>query len=123
MIGGFILTGGGDNGTKFIVPATGPSLHKHTVLTVTAAGAPVIPLQPANKTARVGKTAKFTVAAAGSAPRGYQWKKNGADIAGANGSTYITPAVSSTDNGTIFSVVVSNSGGAVTSNSAILIVK
>ena len=52
----------------------------------------------------------------------YQWKKNGADISGANASTYTTPATSMGDNASVFAVVVSNSAGTATSNHATLTV-
>jgi len=50
----------------------------------------------------------------------YQWRKNGTEIAGANASTYVTPPVVAEDNGSLFSVVVSNPGGSVTSANAAL---
>jgi hypothetical protein len=71
----------------------------------------------------VGETAKFKVTATGSAPLHYQWRKNGADIPGATNSTYTTPATVAADNGSLFSVVVSNGGGSVTSNNATLTVR
>jgi hypothetical protein len=53
----------------------------------------------------------------------YQWRKNGANITGATSASYTTPATTAADNGSLFSVVVSNSAGSVTSNNAILTVK
>ena len=50
----------------------------------------------------------------------YQWKKNGSDIAGATSSTYTTPATVIGDDGAVFTVVVSNGAGTVTSSSATL---
>jgi hypothetical protein len=53
----------------------------------------------------------------------YQWRKNGSDIPGATNSSYTTPPTVAADNGSLFSVVVSNSGGSVTSNDATLTVR
>jgi hypothetical protein len=53
----------------------------------------------------------------------YQWRKNGADISGATYSSYTTPATAATDDGSLFSVVVSNNSGSVTSNNATLTVR
>jgi hypothetical protein len=71
----------------------------------------------------VGETARFKVTATGSPPLHYQWRKNGADIPGATNSSYTTPATVAADNGSLFSVVVSNGGGSVTSNNATLTVR
>jgi hypothetical protein len=92
-------------------------------LTVNPAQAPAIVTQPASKTVRAGQTAKFTVTASGSNPLSYQWRKNGLDIAGANGSSYLTPAVTTGDDGSLFSVAVSNTAGTVTSDNAVLTVR
>jgi hypothetical protein len=63
------------------------------------------------------------VIARGNAPLSYQWRKNGVDIAGATSATYTTPPATVGDNGSLFSVVVSNSVGSVTSNNAKLKVR
>src|SRR5258708_16556784 len=42
----------------------------------TSAVAPSITTQPASRTVTAGQTAAFTVAATGTAPLTYQWKKN-----------------------------------------------
>ena len=82
--------------------------------------APTIDTQPAPQTVTEGQSATFTVAASGTTP-GYQWKKDGADISGANSSSYTIAATSSADTG-VYSVVVSNSAGNVTSGNATLTV-
>jgi Cep192 domain 4/Immunoglobulin domain len=81
-----------------------------------------IKTQPASRTVTDGQTATFSVAATGTAPLGYQWKKNGAAISGATSSAYTTPATTASDNGAQFTVSVSNSAGSVTSNAATLTV-
>ena len=84
--------------------------------------APTITTQPAAQTVTAGEAATFSVTAAGTAPLIYQWQKNSTDISGATLSTYTTPATSSTDNGALYSVVVFNGAGTVTSNQATLTV-
>ena len=54
--------------------------------------APSITTQPVSQTVTAGQTATFTVAATGTAPITYQWKKNGTAISGATSSSYTTPA-------------------------------
>jgi hypothetical protein len=84
--------------------------------------APYINTQPANQTVAAGQTATFSVVAAGTPPVTYQWQKNGADITGATSSSYTTPVATTADSGEMFRVMVSNSAGSVTSNSAALTV-
>ena len=79
---------------------------------------PSITSQPANQSVIAGQRATFSVAAIGNATLTYQWKKNGINIAGATSNTYTTPAASSDDHGTRYSVSVSNSSGTVTSMDA-----
>jgi hypothetical protein len=83
---------------------------------------PSITTQPANQTVTVGQTATFSVVAAGSTPLSYQWRKNGVNISGATSSSYTTPPTVSGDNGALFSVVVNNAFGSVTSANATLTV-
>ena len=84
---------------------------------------PSITSQPTKKSVKEGDTAKFKVTAVGDAPLTYQWRKNGLDIAGATASSYTTPATVAADNKSLYSVVVTNGAGSVTSNNAKLIVK
>ncbi len=91
-------------------------------LTVTAVTiAPSITTQPAGLTVSAGNSATFTVVASGTPAPTYQWKKNGADIAGATGATYTIANVTSADAANYW-VVVTNSAGSVTSGGAILTV-
>lgn len=80
--------------------------------------APFITQQPVRQEVTAGQTATFSVIAAGSAALAYQWLQNGAIIPGAISSTFISPA--GLPDGTLFSVLVSNSAGSVTSSPAIL---
>ena len=92
-------------------------------LTINAApGEADIVTQPTNVTVIVGQSAAFSVVAAGNAPIFYQWRKNGANIAGATSATYNTPATAMTDNGKLYSVLVSNAVSSVISASATLTV-
>ena len=115
-----------DNGTRFSVVVTnsaGKITSNAATLTVNAAPvAPSITQQPSNQTVTVGQTATFSVAAAGTAPLAYQWQKGTTAITGATAASYTTPATTMSDNGTRFSVVVTNSAGKITSNAATLTV-
>ena len=77
---------------------------------------------PANLTAAIGHTAAFSVVATGTGTLTYQWKKNGAVIAGATSATYTTPALTLADQGALFTCEVTGTAGMVTSNSATLTV-
>lgn len=109
---GLLLTacGGGGGG----VNAPGVSVPVVT--------APAITVGPQSLSAPEGTTASFSVTATGTAPLGYQWQKNGVDIAGAAGPTYTTPMLGLADSGAQFSVMVSNSAGRQTSLAATLTV-
>ena len=84
--------------------------------------APSISTQPVNQSVVVGQSATFTVSATGGGTITYQWKKNGTDISGATNSTYTKPATAIGDSGAVYTVVVSNAAGAVTSTEATLTV-
>ena len=115
-----------DSGSTFdVVVSNSVGSVTSAVATLTVSAAPVAPtitVQPSSQTVTAGQTAIFTVIATGTAPLSYQWKKNGASISGATGSSYRTPATTTNDSGSTFSVVVSNSAGTVTSSVATLTV-
>jgi Immunoglobulin domain/Immunoglobulin I-set domain len=117
-----------DNNATFRVvvsDSTGSTTSNTATLTVNAAAAkPTITTQPANLTVTAGQTATFTVVATATGQLTYQWQKgstNPANISGATSATY-TFTTASTDNGDVFRVVVSDSAGSTTSNTATLTV-
>ncbi len=117
-----------DNGVTFAVVVSnsaGNATSRSAKLNVAAPGGPVAPsitVQPADQSIKAGQTATYSVIATGSAPLSYQWRKNGAAIAGATSASYTTPAETTTDNGATFAVVVTNSAGSVSSRAARLTV-
>ena len=121
-----VNAGAGNNNLQiqFIHVSGQPDDPKVDAIEIVSAGptGPTITTQPASQTVTEGQTATFTVAVSGSTPLGYQWRKGGANIAGATSSSYTTPATVVGDNGAKFDVVVSNAGGEVTSNQATLTV-
>ncbi len=91
-------------------------------LTVTVpATAPAITTPPASQSVLTGASVTFSVAATGTTPLSYQWRKDGAPIPGATGATLVLNAVQGSDAGG-YSVTVSNAGGTVTSPVATLTV-
>ncbi|HXX01556.1 MAG TPA: immunoglobulin domain-containing protein, partial [Candidatus Acidoferrales bacterium] len=115
-----------DSGSKFsVVVSNSAGNVTSNAATLTVDSAPVAPSitqQPSNQTVTVGQTATFSVKATGTTPLTYQWQKGTTPISGATSATYTTPATTSADNGSQFKVVVSNSVGKVTSNTATLTV-
>jgi rhamnogalacturonyl hydrolase YesR len=113
-----------DNGEMFSVVVSNAAssvTSSAAMLTVNAAAvAPSITSQPVSESVTAGQTATFSVAATGTAPLSYQWKKGGVNIAGATSPSYTTPVTTSADNASVFSVVVSNSVNSITSSSATL---
>jgi len=87
---------------------------------VTAA-APTIATQPQSATVLVGQSATFSVTASGSNPFTYQWRKNGVNISGATGGSYMIANAVLSDTAT-YSVVVTNSTSSATSSGATLTV-
>jgi DNA-binding beta-propeller fold protein YncE len=116
-----------DSGSQFVVTVSNPSGHivsAAAMLTVSPAmvsAPPTITTQPASLTLGPGSPATFTVVATGTAPLDYQWLRNGVPV-GADSPSYTIQAISMADSGATFTVMVSNSGGNVTSAPATLTV-
>jgi|GEM_PF-650890 len=135
---------GATNATYTIAAVTTASAGGYTVVVSNSAGsvtsqtatltinvpaaAPTITTQPQSLTRTAGQTASFTVAASGTTPLSFQWRKNavnlanGGRISGVNTATLTIASVQTTDSGS-YTVIVSNSSRAVTSSSAQLTVE
>lgn len=103
--------------------ASGSATSAVATLTVSlpAAVAPSITVQPQSLTRTVGQSATFTVTAAGDAPLAYQWQKNLANIAGATSASYTIASAQTNDAGS-YRCLVSNAYGSATSVVATLMV-
>jgi hypothetical protein len=115
----------GDNGAEYTVVvsnAQGSVTSSIAVLTVNSTTVPLITVQPTNQTVIAGQAALFSVTASGTAPLSYQWRTNGVELAGATNASHTTAATVTNDSGALFSVVVSNVLGSVTSVNAVLTV-
>ena len=92
---------------------------------VTVTGPPVITQEPASVIAASGSTVLLTVTASGEAPLIYQWVKGGGaggaggEIGGATNSSLTLAAAALADAG-VYTVLVANNAGAVTSAPALL---
>ena len=82
-------------------------------------GAPVITQQPADVTALEGANATFSVAASSSGLR-YQWSLNGNPIPGAIAATFNVGPLVTANSGAVYSVLVYNGAGVVTSVPVVL---
>ena len=88
---------------------------------------PTIIEQPSSRTNATGTMATFTVTAAGLPPLGYQWQKNGTNLAngarifGVTSGSLTVSNLATTDAGN-YSVTVGNSIGNATSSNAVLAV-
>ena len=82
---------------------------------------PAIVSQPTSRTALVGATVAFNVTARGDAPLSYQWRFQGAGLAGQTNPSLVIANVQLADGGS-YSVVVANALGSVTSSPALLTV-
>lgn len=87
-------------------------------LTFTAgssAVAPTITTAPGGQTVNLGAPVTMFVAATGTQPFAYQWRRNGVDLPGQNSDTLSIGSATAADAGS-YTVAVSNLGGAATNN-------
>ena len=91
-------------------------------VTVAVLTAPTIAVGPQSLTVTSGQPLILYVTANGSAPLAYQWQLNGKAITGATSASYTSPATSTANTGGLYTVVVSNAQGSVTSAAATLTV-
>lgn len=126
-----ITSGGSGNGNgtvNYSVAANTGAAREGTMIiagqafTVTQGCADtVISAQPASLAVCTGAAASFSVTATGAGTLGFQWRKNGVNIAGATGSSYNIPVATANDAGT-YTVVVTGACDSRTSNAATLTV-
>jgi len=108
--------------TVAVTNTAGSVTSNAATLTVTAAdAAPTLKSQPVGATINLGQNSTFSVGLVGTGPFTYQWKKDGATIAGATYVTLRLVNVTAEQAGN-YSVVVTNTFGAITSNAAALTV-
>jgi hypothetical protein len=83
--------------------------------------APIITQQPTNQLVISGGTAAFSVTASGTSPLRYAWRFEGGTMPNATNRTLLITNVQTTSAG-LYDVIVSNSGGSMTSTVALLTV-
>lgn len=81
--------------------------------------APTITMQPQSQAPTINSNATLSVAAIGTEPLSYQWRKNGVDIPGATSPQLILLNIQASD-GAAYSVIVYNAYGYAISNSAVI---
>jgi len=95
---------------------SGQVLSSNAVLTVVT---PVsITSPPTNFSATLGAPASFSVSAAGTAPLGYQWAFDGANIPNATNSSYVVASVAFPNFG-LYSVMVTNPWSSATASAVL----
>jgi hypothetical protein len=99
----------------------GTATSNAVTLTVGNPATVAITTQPISAVARLGQSCNFSVAATGAPAPTYQWLKDGIPIPGAIESAYTVTSASFSSEG-VYSVVVTNPSGTVTSNPARLYV-
>jgi hypothetical protein len=90
-----------------------------TVVVAALPPLPQIQVQPSSQLGYWGKSVSFSVRASGFAPLSFQWNKDEAPLAGATTNSLILTNLQMSDAG-VYSVVITNVYGSVTSNPAIL---
>jgi uncharacterized delta-60 repeat protein len=109
---------GGDAGAYSLVISDAAGSVTSLVATLTVID-PVINFQPFSQAKNAGDSVTFSVAATGTAPLSYQWRKEGGLLAGATQSSLTLSNLQSSDAWS-YDVVVSSAWGSVTSAVAML---
>jgi hypothetical protein len=90
-----------------------------SVATLVLATPPAILTQPQSQTVSIGVPATFSVTASGTPPLVYQWRFGGQAISGATDSSFAIASAQITNQGS-YSVLVTNTYGAIVSSNAAL---
>ena len=106
------------NSTSVVISISGKDINNLNFTNYMPQIPPTITTQPSDLTVKLGKTATFTVVAAGTKNLTYQWQRNGVNITGAKGKVqnYTIPTTTMSDNGATFRVIVTNPLGSIISN-------
>ncbi len=75
-------------------------------------------VQPQSVSVTEGNSAQFGVQFVGTTPIQFRWQRNGVDIPGATGTSYVTPPLTLADSGAVYRVIISNNLGQITSSGA-----
>lgn len=105
--------------TVTVTNTAGSVTSNAAALAVNVIAPPGISTQPGSQSARAGAAVVFTVAANGTGPLGYQWRKDGTAISGATSASLTLGNIQSSDAGA-YTVVVTNAAGSITSSAATL---
>ncbi|HXI71964.1 MAG TPA: protease pro-enzyme activation domain-containing protein, partial [Verrucomicrobiae bacterium] len=101
------------------------NIGQNRQFSVSVISPPAITLQPTNRSVLEGSTTAFTITATGGLPLSYQWQDNGTNltdggkVSGSTTTNLVINNISAADAG-IYTVVVTNFAGAVTSSNALL---
>jgi uncharacterized repeat protein (TIGR03803 family) len=115
------------DGNLYGTTTAGGPYGKGSIFRLTFNSPPQITLQPSDQTATDGAAVQFAVAVLGASPLSYQWRKNATNLTdngrifGSTARLLTVNTVKETDSG-VYSVIVSNSLGSVTSSNAVLTV-
>jgi hypothetical protein len=82
---------------------------------------PIITAQPVSRTISAGRAVTLSAGVIGSPTLAYQWRLNGTNVVGANASSLALAAAQASDRG-LYSLVITNTFGSVTSAPAFLAV-
>ena len=117
-----VLTNQAGNYSVVVSNPFGSATSSNALLTVRVPPFIVVQPTPTNQTVIVGSNATITVVAGGDPTLMYQWRLNGTNVTGATAATLSLTNVQTSQLG-LYSVVVSNPYGTVTSSNATLDVK
>ena len=112
-----------DDGALYVLSrGTGSRTGAVTAIRFAGTRAPTVTVHPADLTVAAGQAATFTAAASGDLPLTYQWQRDGVDVPGATSAEYTLASAGLADSGARLRVRVSNAGGTVVSDEALLTV-
>ncbi len=110
----------GGNYTVVVTDSTTASVTSAPPALLAMANLPVtITSQPADQTVSAGNPIMLTVAAYGTPPLHFQWRKSGSALAGATGATLTIPNAQMTNAG-VYDVIVTNIANSATSRVAVV---